>query len=159
MPDAIEVIPIVGPVQGRIRPPGSKSLTNRALIVAALAQGVSRLQGVLDSQDTRVMIDSLQRLGLQVRQDAAACTAEITGCGGQIPNSQADLWLENSGTSIRFLTAMCALGHGRYRLVAASWIDFFRRTDLRTRRGGSRTTVARCELRTALSVGRRAGRG
>lgn len=116
MPDAIEVIPIVGPVQGRIRPPGSKSLTNRALIVAALAQGVSRLQGVLDSQDTRVMIDSLQRLGLQVRHDAAACTAEITGCGGQIPNPQADLWLENSGTSIRFLTAMCALGHGRYRL-------------------------------------------
>ncbi|MDB5341360.1 MAG: aroA, partial [Planctomycetaceae bacterium] len=116
MPDAIEVIPVVGPVQGRIRPPGSKSLTNRALIVAALAHGASRLQGVLDSQDTRVMIDSLQRLGLQVQHDAVACTVDITGCGGQIPNQQADLWLENSGTSIRFLTAMCALGHGTYRL-------------------------------------------
>lgn len=116
MPDAIEVIPVVGPVQGRIRPPGSKSLTNRALIVAALAHGTSRLQGVLDSQDTRVMIDSLQRLGLQVQHDAVACTVDIIGCGGQIPNHQADLWLENSGTSIRFLTAMCALGHGVYRL-------------------------------------------
>jgi 3-phosphoshikimate 1-carboxyvinyltransferase len=116
MLDAIEVIPVAGPVQGRIRPPGSKSLTNRALIVAALAHGASRLQGVLDSQDTRVMIDSLRRLGLQVQHDAAACTVEITGCAGRIPNSQADLWLENSGTSIRFLTAMCALGHGVYRL-------------------------------------------
>lgn len=116
MPDVIEMIPIAGPVQGRIRPPGSKSLTNRALIVAALAQGPSRLQGVLDSHDTRVMIDSLQRLGLQVRHDAAACTVEINGCGGRIPNQQADLWLENSGTSIRFLTAMCALGHGVFRL-------------------------------------------
>lgn len=116
MPDAIEVIPVAGPVQGRIRPPGSKSLTNRALIVAALAQGASRLQGVLDSQDTRVMIDSLRRLGLQVQHDPVACTVDITGCGGQIPNQQADLWLENSGTSIRFLTAMCALGHGTYRL-------------------------------------------
>lgn len=116
MLDAIEVIPVAGPVQGRIRPPGSKSLTNRALIVAALAHGASRLQGVLDSQDTRVMIDSLRRLGLQVQHDAAACTVDITGCAGRIPNSQADLWLENSGTSIRFLTAMCALGHGVYRL-------------------------------------------
>ena len=116
MPDAIEVIPVAGPVQGRIRPPGSKSLTNRALIVAALAQGTSRLLGVLDSQDTRVMIDSLQRLGLQVQHDAAACTVDIVGCGGNIPNAKADLWLENSVTSIRFLTAMCSLGHVVYRL-------------------------------------------
>lgn len=116
MLDAIEVIPVAGPVQGRIRPPGSKSLTNRALIVAALAHGSSRLQGVLDSQDTRVMIDSLQRLGLQVQHDAAANTVEIVGCAGRIPKQQANLWLENSGTSIRFLTAMCALGHGVYRL-------------------------------------------
>lgn len=116
MPDAIEMIPVSGPINGRIRPPGSKSLTNRALIIAALAPGQSVLSGVLDSQDTRVMIDSLQRLGLQVRHDARSCTVEITGCGGHIPNSNADLWLENSGTSIRFLTAMCAVGHGTYRL-------------------------------------------
>lgn len=116
MSDAIEMIPVSGPINGRIRPPGSKSLTNRALIVAALAPGRSSLSGVLDSQDTRVMIDSLQRLGLNVRHDAAQCTVEIDGCGSHIPNDKADLWLENSGTSIRFLTAMCALGRGTYRL-------------------------------------------
>lgn len=116
MSDAIEMIPVSGPIKGRIRPPGSKSLTNRALIVAALAPGKSQLVGVLDSQDTRVMIDSLRRLGLNVWQDVEQCVVEIEGCGGQIPNPQADLWLENSGTSIRFLTAMCALGQGTYRL-------------------------------------------
>ncbi len=116
MPDAIEMIPVSGPVNGRIRPPGSKSLTNRALIVAAMAPGTSQLTGVLDSQDTRVMIDSLRRLGLNVQHDAEQCTAEIEGCGGHIPNHKADLWLENSGTSIRFLTALCALGHGTFRL-------------------------------------------
>lgn len=116
MPDAIEMIPVSGPISGRIRPPGSKSLTNRALIVAALAPGQSNLAGVLDSQDTRVMIDSLRRLGLKVQHDADQCTVEIDGCGSHIPNTKADLWLENSGTSIRFLTAMCALGRGTYRL-------------------------------------------
>lgn len=114
--NAILMQPVNHPVKGRIRPPGSKSLTNRALTVAALAQGTSHLTGVLDSQDTRVMIDSLQRLGLAVRHEAEACTLEITGCGGQIPNSTAELWLENSGTSIRFLTALCSLGRGTYRL-------------------------------------------
>ncbi|HVW03137.1 MAG TPA: 3-phosphoshikimate 1-carboxyvinyltransferase [Planctomycetaceae bacterium] len=104
------------PLRGSIRPPGSKSLTNRALIVSALAHGQSRLTGVLDSQDTRVMVDSLQRLGIKVTHDRAGCTADVDGCSGQIPASAADLWLENSGTSIRFLTALCALGNGRYRL-------------------------------------------
>lgn len=116
MSDAIEMIPANGPVKGQIRPPGSKSLTNRALVVAGLASGMSRLTGVLDSQDTRVMIDSLQRLGLHVVHDSSNCTVEIQGCDGRIPASHADLWLENSGTSIRFLTAMCALGTGVYRL-------------------------------------------
>jgi 3-phosphoshikimate 1-carboxyvinyltransferase len=116
MPDSILIQPPPHPVRGRIRPPGSKSLTNRALVVAALAHGKSRLTGVLDSQDTRVMIDSLQKLGIDVRHDPAACTIEISGCGGQIPARRAELWLENSGTSIRFLTAMCTLGEGTFRL-------------------------------------------
>jgi 3-phosphoshikimate 1-carboxyvinyltransferase len=116
MSDAIEMIPVTGPVTGRIRPPGSKSLTNRALIVAGLASGISRLTGVLDSQDTRVMIDSLQKIGLRVEHDQVNNVVEIHGCGGVIPSTKADLWLENSGTSIRFLTAVCALGHGEFRL-------------------------------------------
>ena len=62
------------------------------------------------------MIDSLGRLGIDVARDVAACTADVVGCGGRPPAENADLWLENSGTSIRFLTALCTLGDGTYRL-------------------------------------------
>ena len=110
------VVPVAGPVSGTIRPPGSKSITNRALIIAALADGESRLTGVLDSQDTRVMIDSLRRLGIDVSHDPEASTCRLTGCGGRIEAERAELFVENSGTSIRFLTAMCALGAGHYTL-------------------------------------------
>jgi 3-phosphoshikimate 1-carboxyvinyltransferase len=116
MADSYLVKPVPGPIRGSIRPPGSKSLTNRALITAALAEGTTRLTGVLHSDDTRVMIESLTRLGIQVNQDVDACTIEVVGCGGKPPAKTADLWLENSGTSIRFLTALCALGDGQYRL-------------------------------------------
>lgn len=114
--NSIEIQPIHWPVLGRIRPPGSKSLTNRALIIAALASGTSTLRGVLDSVDTHVMIQSLERLGIPVRVDLADRTFTVEGKEGRIPASNADLWCENSGTSIRFLTALCAAGSGRYRL-------------------------------------------
>ena len=116
MTDTLEIQPVQRPIVGSIRPPGSKSLTNRALVVAALADGVTSLTGVLDSRDTEVMIDSLRRLGISVDQSRPDCTARVTGCSGRVPATSADLWLENSGTSIRFLTAVCALGRGRYRL-------------------------------------------
>lgn len=113
---SLEIQPVARPVHGRIRPPGSKSLTNRALIIAALAEGASRLTGVLESVDTQVMIESISRLGMKALADSATQTIDITGCGGRIPVSKAELWCENSGTSIRFLTAMCATGQGTYRL-------------------------------------------
>jgi 3-phosphoshikimate 1-carboxyvinyltransferase len=91
-------------------------LTNRALILAALADGVSELTGVLQSRDTDVMLDSILRLGLVIEQNSAAQSLCVHGCGGRIPARSADLYLENSGTSIRFLTALCAAGRGRYRL-------------------------------------------
>jgi len=116
MDDPYSVRPVSGPVQGTIRPPGSKSLTNRALITAALATGQTRLTGVLDSHDTRVMIESLRQLGVAVKQDLEAATLDVAGCSGRPPAGQADLWLENSGTSIRFLTALCTLGTGTFRL-------------------------------------------
>jgi len=116
MPDSIEITPAAGPVRGNIRPPGSKSITNRALICAALADGDSTLIGALDSEDTRVMIDSLQRLGVAVDVQDAGKTLRVTGCGGKIPAASADLYIANSGTSVRFLTALAALGHGRFRL-------------------------------------------
>lgn len=110
-----EMIPFAQPVEGTIRPPGSKSITNRALVVAALAEGPSTLTGTLASEDTHVMLESLQRLGIAWSSPEAG-EIQLQGCGGRIPVSEADLWLENSGTSIRFLTALCSLGQGRYRL-------------------------------------------
>jgi len=104
------------PIRGRIRPPGSKSITNRALICAALADGNSTLLGALDSEDTRVMIDSLGRLGIAIKSHDRGRTLDVHGCGGAIPTESADLFVGNSGTTIRFLTALCALGRGRYRL-------------------------------------------
>jgi 3-phosphoshikimate 1-carboxyvinyltransferase len=116
MSPSLEIIPVSRPVTGTIRPPGSKSLTNRALILAALAQGQTRLSGVLDSVDTQVMIESLRRLGLAITQDLAAKKITVSGCGGKLVSPGADLHLENSGTSIRFLTALCCIGQGRFRL-------------------------------------------
>jgi 3-phosphoshikimate 1-carboxyvinyltransferase len=99
-----------------IRVPGSKSLTNRALIVAALATGESGLTGALDSEDTRVMIDSLQKLGIVVNHDPASATIRVQGCGGRIPVKQADLFVANSGTSLRFLASMASVGKGCFHL-------------------------------------------
>jgi 3-phosphoshikimate 1-carboxyvinyltransferase len=116
MPDAIEIPLCPGPIHGAIRPPGSKSLTNRAVICAALARGTTRLSGVLDSQDTRVMAAGLAALGLDIEADWQAGTIQVVGCGGRIPAAEATIDCAASGTTIRFLSAVCALGHGAYRL-------------------------------------------
>ncbi len=113
-------IQTTGPIVGAIRPPGSKSITNRALICAALSDGASMLRGALDSEDTRVMIDALRRLGLNVQTNEDGTEIRLSGCGGRIPAPEADLFLANSGTSIRFLTALTTLGQGRYRLDGIS---------------------------------------
>lgn len=116
MPDAIEIPLCPGPVHGSIRPPGSKSITNRAVICAALARGTSRLSGVLDSQDTRVMAAGLAALGLDIEADWQAGTMRVVGCGGHVPAADATIDCAASGTTIRFLSAVCGLGHGTYRL-------------------------------------------
>src|SRR5665213_3640395 len=105
MTDTILIDPATHPICGTIRPPGSQSLTNRAL-----AEGQSRLTGVLDSQDTRVMVESLKRLGIHLQHDLASATIVIDGCRGTPPAKSAELPLDTSGTRIRFLTAMCCLG-------------------------------------------------
>ena len=116
MNDRIEIQLAPNPLHGSIRPPGSKSITNRALVCAALAEGVSTLTGALDSEDTRVMIDSLARLGIRVQHADAGRTLRVHGCAGRIPANNADLYIANSGTSVRFLTSLVALGRGTYRL-------------------------------------------
>ncbi|MBC7338019.1 MAG: 3-phosphoshikimate 1-carboxyvinyltransferase, partial [Clostridia bacterium] len=108
--------PLSGPVDAVVQPPGSKSITNRALVCAALAEGESLLTGVLDSEDTQVMMEALRRLGVRVQHDPDRREAHVVGCGGRIPASSAELYLANSGTSLRFLTAVCSLGRGRFRL-------------------------------------------
>ncbi len=104
------------PPVAAVRVPGSKSLTNRALIVAAMADGPSVLSGALDSEDTRVMVESLRRLGIGVEHDPANAVIRVQGCGGTIPASTASLEIANSGTSLRFLAAMVAAGRGTYHL-------------------------------------------
>jgi 3-phosphoshikimate 1-carboxyvinyltransferase len=115
--DSVSISVVDRPIVGRIRPPGSKSITNRALACAAAADGVSTLTGALDSDDVEVMVEALKALGLAVAHDRAARTIEVNGCGGRFPSRSADLFIGNSGTTVRFLTALLAVcGHGRFRL-------------------------------------------
>lgn len=81
-----------------------------------MARGESLLTGILDSEDTQVMMESLGRLGITVRHDPHQCIARVAGCGGAIPAESAELFLANSGTSIRFLAALVSLGRGEFRL-------------------------------------------
>ena len=116
MSDSIEIQSLTHSVNASITPPGSKSLTNRALMIAAMTSGQSTLSGALDSDDTIAMLDSLQRLGVKASHDAANATMTVDGVGGDFPNKTAELFIGNSGTSIRFLTAMLGFAGGSYRL-------------------------------------------
>ncbi len=99
-----------GPFDVRLRLPGSKSLTNRALLLAALARGRSTLEGVLLSEDTRRMLEALAALGFELEIDEPARRVVVRGNGGRIPAPDATLHLGNAGTAYRFLTAACCLG-------------------------------------------------
>lgn len=103
-------------INGSIRPPGSKSITNRALVCAALATGSSHLTGVLDSEDTTVMIEAWKKLGLDIVHDKQLGEIRMTGGGGHVPNRNADLFVANSGTTIRFLTAALCACEGNFVL-------------------------------------------
>ena len=116
MPDSIEIQSLDHTVNASITPPGSKSLTNRALMIAAMTTGRSTLTGALNSDDTIAMLDSLQRLGVNASHDAATATMTVDGVGGDFPNKSAELFIGNSGTSIRFLTAMLGFAGGSYKL-------------------------------------------
>lgn len=113
---SIEIHPLPFPLNAVVTVPGSKSDTNRALIVAALADGPSQLRGALFSDDTRYMVSALRTLGFAVITDEPACTIRIDGLHGRIPVSSANLFVGNAGTAMRFLTAFVALGQGQYRL-------------------------------------------
>ena len=114
----LEIQPLHGPLDAVVTLPGSKSITNRALLVAALAQGPSLLRGVLDAEDTAAMLDCLRRLGVQL--STRADTVSIEGCGGRWPVGEASLDARQAGTVGRFLPAALALGEGRFRLDGAA---------------------------------------
>jgi 3-phosphoshikimate 1-carboxyvinyltransferase len=104
------------PPATRVSVPGSKSHTNRALLIAALAEGKSTLENALFSDDSHYFAQALTDLGFEVKLDAAAKTIQVHGLGGKILAAQADLFIGNAGTAARFLTAMLTLGHGQFRL-------------------------------------------
>lgn len=119
-PTDIQLRPFQRPVDRTVHLPGSKSLTNRALLAAALARGESTLHGILLADDTRLMIGALETLGLAVAIDSPVGDerprARIVGQGGFFPNTEASIHCGNAGTVIRFLAAACAAAQGDYRL-------------------------------------------
>lgn len=117
MTDPLPIRPFRRPAAARARVPGSKSLTNRALILAAMCGERVELRGALFSEDSAVLCDALRTLGLEVDADPAAGTIAVQGCGGRIPRASASLFTGLSGTSARFLTAfVAAAGRGTYRI-------------------------------------------
>lgn len=105
-----------GPISGEVRVPGSKSITNRALLIAALSKGESLLSGVLDSEDTKIMFEALRQLGLDLEWDKDQYQIRIQGQEGIFPHRDGEIYVGNSGTTARFLTAGLALSNGSYRL-------------------------------------------
>ncbi|HXH08622.1 MAG TPA: 3-phosphoshikimate 1-carboxyvinyltransferase [Alphaproteobacteria bacterium] len=104
------ITPFPGPIQAEVSVPGSKSLSNRALVVASLAEGASRLSNILHSDDTRFMMRHLSTLGVTLH--ATDDVVEIEGTSGCFPAVNATLFCGNAGTTVRFLTALCTLVPG-----------------------------------------------
>jgi 3-phosphoshikimate 1-carboxyvinyltransferase len=126
LPELIEIVPLAKPVRAEITVPGSKSITNRALILAALADGEVTLKGALWSEDTQIMVECLQKLGFEIRvendpEEFCNRTIAVKGLGGKFPSGGTiekplELFVGNAGTAARFLSAFVCLGNGVYRL-------------------------------------------
>jgi 3-phosphoshikimate 1-carboxyvinyltransferase len=119
-PDPLPIEPLTGPVDATVIVPGSKSITNRALVCAALADGTSTLDGVLFADDTEAMLDCLGRLGIGIDADRSIDRVKVTGRGGRIPAATATLDARLSGTTARFVAPLLGLGSGPYRLDGAA---------------------------------------
>jgi 3-phosphoshikimate 1-carboxyvinyltransferase len=114
--DTLTINPVEKPVTGTVRLPGSKSITNRALALAALADGTTTLTGALFADDTQRMVDCLRALGFVTETSEAAETMTVQGRGGVIPATTAELFVGNSGTTARFITPVVALGQGTFTI-------------------------------------------
>jgi 3-phosphoshikimate 1-carboxyvinyltransferase len=130
LPHVIEIVPPERPAPVLVTIPGSKSITNRALILAALADGTTTLRGALWSEDTEIMVEALRALGFDLSiesepDEPANRAIEVRGLGGRIPNAGADdrpldIYVGNAGTAARFLVAMLCLGGGVYRVTGTA---------------------------------------
>ena len=110
---------MVGPLthaRGTVPLPGSKSISNRTLLLSALAEGTTTLHNLLDADDTDRMLDALTALGVRVERDSATTRCVVRGTGGHIPQRNAKLFLGNAGTAFRPLTAALAILGGDYEL-------------------------------------------
>src|SRR5438067_1153295 len=125
LPEIIEIIPLEQPIRASITVPGSKSITNRALVLAALSEGETELKGALWSEDTQVMVEALKVLGFEVKiapdpQELCNRMIRVKGLAGIIPRSGTereplDIFVGNAGTAARFLAPLVCLGQGTYR--------------------------------------------
>ena len=117
-PDKLTLAPI-STISGNVILPGSKSLSNRILLLSMLAEGQTEIQNLLDSDDIRRMVEALGMLGIELEENRAENSITVSGTAGKIPVAEARLMLGNAGTAIRPLTAAMTLGHGRYVLDGA----------------------------------------
>lgn len=117
-PSQIEIVPLAKPPSCDVTVPGSKSITNRALVLAALSSGLHdcTLTGALQSEDTEVMLKGLEQLGYIIHANWPRVEFSQHDGSYFVPNTSADIFVANSGTTMRFLTALCAIGDGEYRL-------------------------------------------
>lgn len=113
--DYLDLPPMLG-ARGTVRLPGSKSISNRTLLLAALAEGETCILDLLASDDTELMLEALLALGVSCSRDPEACDCVVQGVGGGFPAKTGDLFLGNAGTAFRPLTAALALSGGNYRL-------------------------------------------
>jgi 3-phosphoshikimate 1-carboxyvinyltransferase len=130
LPRLLELVPLASPVTAEVTIPGSKSITNRALLLAALSNGTTILQGALWSDDTEIMVNCLQRLGVDISvtptmQEASNRQIVVSGAGGVLSSGGSsgmpvELYVGNAGTAARFLAALVCLGNGTYRLSGTS---------------------------------------
>ena len=114
--ESLSITPISRALRATVRVPGSKSLTNRALLVAALARGTTRLSNALFSDDSRYFAQALQALGFSIASNPERAEITVVGLAGRIPASRAGLFIGNAGTAARFLSAFLTLGSGEFIL-------------------------------------------
>lgn len=119
MGEQYRVKKLMKPIDWTVTVPGSKSMTNRVLLLAALQKGKIIVDGVLFSDDSRVFLGSLQSLGFDLQIDEERKQVVLTGCGGKIPKQEAEIYVGSAGTAARFLTAMLGCSEGTYVINAS----------------------------------------